>query len=198
MKTIKGLPVYIAEITDPEEGVWDISLVESPATMQDFVCFAKDQMTFSVQDQEKRIISGVVMSADTPIYRRSPKNGEYYIVFTRDVIERMVEKMSLEGKLNNITLNHNGELVKGVILLELFLKDSSKGLDPSYLQNVPDGSLVASYKVENPAIWDLVKSGEFKGFSLTGLFSVIPEQEYSELDEILDLINQVSAKYQKR
>lgn len=198
MKTIKGLPVYIAEITEPEEGIWDISLVENPATRQDFVLFDEDKMTFSVQDEEKRIISGVVMSADVPIYRRSPKNGEYYIVFTRDVIEKMVEKMSLEGKLNNITLNHNGELVEGVTLVELFIKDSSKGLNPTYLKDITEGSLVASYKVENPAIWDLVKAGEFKGFSLTGLFSAVPSEEPNDLDTILDLVTKLEAKYKKK
>lgn len=195
MKTINGIPCYIAQITNLEEGILDISLVENPATKQDFVLFSQDEMAFSVQDPEKRIISGVVMSANVPIYRRSPKNGEYYIIFTPEVIEKMVEKMSLEGKLNNITLNHNGQLVEGVTLVELFTKDSSKGLNPTYLKDVTEGSLIASYKVENEEIWNLVKSGEFKGFSLTGLFSAYLEDEPDELDNILDLLAQLKAKY---
>ena len=173
MKTINGLPCYIAEITGLDEGIFDISLVENPAVKRDFVLFNQDKMNFSVQDEEKRIISGVVMLADVPIYRKSPSVGEYYIVFTRETIEVMVEKMSLEGKLNNITLNHNGELVDGVTLVELFIKDSSKGLNPTYLPDVTEGSLIASYKVENENVWNLIKAGEFKGFSLSGLFSTI-------------------------
>lgn len=195
MKTINNLPCYIAEITDLEEGVFDISLVDDPAVKRDFVLFAKDKMTFSVQDPEKRIVSGVVMLADTPIYRRSPKLGEYYLIFTKETIELMVEKMSAENKLNNITLNHNGELVDGVVLVELFLKDSTRGINPTYLQDIPEGSLIASYKVENEALWSLIKSGEFKGFSITGLFSVVPEDEPSELDDIMNLIHQVKGKY---
>ena len=196
MKTINGLPCYIAEITGLDEGIFDISLVENPAVKRDFVLFNQDKMNFSVQDEEKRIISGVVMLADVPIYRKSPSVGEYYIVFTRETIEVMVEKMSLEGKLNNITLNHNGELVDGVTLVELFIKDSSKGLNPTYLPDVTEGSLIASYKVENENVWNLIKAGEIKGFSLSGLFSTIPAlDEPSDLDSILDLLDQLKAKY---
>lgn len=197
MKTINGLPVYIAQIDNSEEGILDISLVDYPAVKRDFVLFSQDKMNFSIQSEEKRIISGVVMLADTPIYRKSPTAGEYYIVFTRDIIEMMVEKMSFEGKLNNITLNHNGQLVEGVTLVELFIKDSSKGLNPTYLPDVTEGSLIASYKVENEDIWNQIKAGEFRGFSLSGIFSAIPSLD-QPLDEILDLLYQLKAKYLKK
>lgn len=199
MRTFNNLPLYVAEITDPAEGIFDISLVEDPAVKRDFVLFKdQEELTFQVQDESKRIISGVVMLADTPIFRRSPSLGEYYIVFSKDTIELMVEKMSLENKLNNITLNHDGQLVEGVTLMELFFKDSSRGLNPSYLKDVPEGSLVASYKVENDRVWDLVKAGEFKGFSLTGLFSVMLPPEENSLDDILNLLEEVKAKYLKK
>ena len=197
MKTINGLPVYIAQIDNSEEGILDISLVDYPAVKRDFVLFSQDKMNFSIQSEEKRIISGVVMLADTPIYRKSPTAGEYYIVFTRDIIEMMVEKMSFEGKLNNITLNHNGQLVEGVTLVELFIKDSSKGLNPNYLSDVTEGSLIASYKVENEDIWNQIKAGEFRGFSLSGIFSAIPSID-QPLDAILDLLYQLKAKYLKK
>lgn len=199
MRTFNNLPLYVAEITDPAEGIFDISLVEDPAVKRDFVLFKdQEELTFQVQDESKRIISGVVMLADTPIFRRSPSLGEYYIVFSKDTIELMVEKMSLENKLNNITLNHDGQLVEGVTLMELFFKDSSRGLNPSYLKDVPEGSLVASYKVENDKVWNLVKAGEFKGFSLTGLFSVMLPPEENSLDDILNLLEEVKAKYLKK
>ena len=197
MKTINGLPVYIAQINNTEEGILDISLVDCPAINRDFVLFSQDKVNFSIQNEEKRIISGVVMLADTPIYRKSPTAGEYYIVFTRDIIEMMVEKMSFEGKLNNITLNHNGQLVEGVTLVELFIKDSSKGLNPTYLPDVTEGSLIASYKVENEDIWNQIKAGEFRGFSLSGIFSAIPSLD-QPLDDILDLLYQLKAKYLKK
>lgn len=197
MKTINGLPVYIAQINNTEEGILDISLVDCPAIKRDFVLFSQDKVNFSIQNEEKRIISGVVMLADTPFYRKSPTIGEYYMVFPKDTIEVMVEKMSFEGKLNNITLSHNGQLVEGVTLVELFIKDSSKGLNPNYLPDVTEGSLIASYKVENVDIWNQIKAGEFRGFSISGTFTVIPSID-QPLDDILDLLYQLKAKYLKK
>ena len=196
MKTFKGLPVYVAQIDDSEEGILDVSLVDYPATHQDFVLFNQDHLSFSIQDESKRIISGVVMQADQPIYRNSPKFGEYYIVFTPETIKTMVLKMFQEGRQNNISLMHNGDLIEGITLLELFIKDSSKGINPNYLEGVTEGSLIASYKVQDEALWNRIKSGEFRGFSLSGLFSATPTlDEVSDLDSILELLDQLKAKY---
>lgn len=195
MNTFKGLPIFQAEISDLDEGLFDISLVDFPATKQDFVTFDQDKMMFQVQDEERHIVSGVVMAANQLIYRRSPKLGEYYLTFSPETIEAMVLKMFKEGKQNNVTLMHNNQLVPGVTMLEMFIKDEKRGINPSYLQNVPDGSVIASYKVENQELWELIKQGEFRGFSITGLFSIMPEDEPSELDDIMNLIHQVKGKY---
>lgn len=195
MKTINGIPVYLASILNPEEGIFDVSLVEDPAVQRDFVLFNEDKMNFSVQNEEERIISGVVMLADTPIYRRSSNLGEYYIVFSRETLKFLAERLFKEGRQNNISLDHNEELVTGVVMLELFVKDSSKGIDPKYLENVTDGSLIASYKVHNDEIWKQIKEGNFKGFSISGLFTAEPalEEQPDEIDEILNLLNRLDS-----
>jgi hypothetical protein len=36
--------------------------------------------------------------------------------------------------------------------------------------NIPDGSWVATFSVENDEVWELIKSGEYSGFSLEGFF----------------------------
>ena len=41
-------------------------------------------------DNSKHIITGVVCLADTPIYRYNERMGEYYVVFTKETIEKMV------------------------------------------------------------------------------------------------------------
>lgn len=194
IKTINGIPLYQAILTNPEEGIFDVSLVEDPAVRQDFVLFNQDKMNFSIQNEEEQIISGVVMLADTPIYRKSPKLGEYYIVFSRETLKAIAEKLFQEGKQNNVSLEHEDKLVEGVTMLELFIKDESKGINPTYLENVPDGSLIASYKVNNPELWREIKEGTFRGFSISGLFTALPENNPSELDEVLALLNELEGK----
>lgn len=192
----KGLPLFNAEILDTEEGLVDVSLVDDPAIQRDWIFFSsQEEVKFRIQDEDQHIISGVVLVPNTPIYRRTSEGKEFYIQFSETTIKEMILKMGRENLYNKITLNHENKPVEGVTLVEIFLKDSSKGINPNFIDDVPEGSIFASYKVENEDLWNRIKSGEFKGFSISGLFSVVPVEEKDELDDVLGLIKQVEAKY---
>ena len=45
---------------------------------------------------------------------------------------------------------------------------------PKGFEDLPDGSWFGSYKVDNEAVWNDIKAGTFKGFSVEGMF--IPER----------------------
>ena len=172
---LKGTKLYEAKVKDFNEGVFAISLVDKPAVEKDFVLFKesdKAPLRFSVDDEMEHIISGVVMLADTPIYRR---NGdfEYYIYYSPETIKLMSQKMLEDQTFNNIDLQHDGEYIPGVKLVEVYIKDSSKGISPNFVEDVPDGSLMASFKIEDEQLWDEIKNGDaLKGFSLEGLFTM--------------------------
>lgn len=171
---LSKLPVYKALITDEDEGIFVISLVDMPATEVNWMCFNKNEkrQTFKITNTEQHILSGVVMTADTPIYRVSPDGQEYYIMFTKDVIKKMAEKMLSDNTFNNIDIQHNGELLPDgqVKLVELFICDKNKGINPNYI-DVPDGSLMANYKVYDENLWNEIKNGDLNGFSLEGYFT---------------------------
>ena len=187
----KNLPIFYAEINSDEEGIFAISLVDFPATQRNFICFNEDKaiQLFSIQNEEEHIISGVVMPANTPIYRRDDKGFEYYIVYKPETIKLMAEKMLKDNNQNQVDLMHNGKLVGSVNLVELYIKDASKGIVPSYMDEVPDGSLIATYKVRDEEIWKAIKSGELNGFSLAGLFSI--EKEDSEETDLQEILSQL-------
>lgn len=187
----KNLPIFYAEINSEDEGIFAISLVDYPATQKNFVCFNEDKAVqlFSIQDEEEHIVSGVVMSANTPIYRKDLKGFEYYIVYKPETIKLMAEKMLKDNTQNQVDLMHNGETIGSVNLVELFIKDSSKGMDPNYMEEVPDGSLMATYKVRDEKIWNSIKSGELRGFSLAGIFSI--EKEDSEERDLQEILSQL-------
>ena len=191
MEINKNLPIFYAEINSDDEGIFAISLVDFPATQRNFVCFNEDKafQLFSIQDEEEHIVSGVVMSANTPIYRKDEKGFEYYLVYKPETIKLMAEKMLIDNTQNQVELMHNGQLVGSVNLVELFIKDSSKGIVPNYMEDVPDGSLIATYKVRDEKIWKAIKSGELNGFSLAGLFSI--EKEDSEEKDLQEILSQL-------
>lgn len=173
------LPIFEAVITDENSGVFCVSLVSNPATQIDFVCFDEDKpiMKFAVEDAKERLVSGVIMLADTPIYRR---NGdyEYYIRYSKDTLKIMAEKMIFDGVGSSVNIQHkDNSNVDGVNLVELFVIDREKGISPTYFEAVPDGSLIGTYKVHNEDVWNMIEKGEVLSFSLEGYFQVIETQE---------------------
>lgn len=174
-----GLPVYRADINmDDDTGMLMISLVDSPAVERNFVAFSKERMTYSIGDEEKRMVFGVVMLADTLIYRRDG-DFEYWIEYDRPTIEKMAEKYFRMGYQNNVDTDHNLKLEDGIYLTQMFIKDSAKGISPEGFDDVRDGSLFGQFHVENDEVWESIKKGDYKGFSLYGIFDVSPcEQEY--------------------
>jgi hypothetical protein len=151
MDLFNELPIYQAEITDGCDGIEFVALTSKPAINVSFLKF-NDSLKFSA-DEEKRIITGPVMLANTPLFRRDPKRGEYYVVYTPETIDLMATKMLYDKRTTAVNIEHiEGSEVKGVILKELYIKDSSRGISPDEFADVPDGSLFATYKVENQVI----------------------------------------------
>lgn len=177
-KTINNIPIYEAQIGE-DGGCYCVSLVDFPAVEQDFVYFRNEeqQLKFTIQDEEQRKVTGVVMRANYPIYRIGNGGYEFYVVFTKETIEEMTLKMLKEGYQNDISIMHNGELIEGVSLLEIYQKDSEKGINPKGFEHIEEGSLFGTYKVESDKIWDLIKSGEVKGFSIEVIMALAPVEE---------------------
>lgn len=173
--TINGIPLFNALITDWETGMYAISLVDRPAVESDFLKFADEQKMplYCVADEERKIVRGVIMRADFPIYRRSEEMGEYYIVFSADTIRIMAEKYLADYNQNNITLHHiAGSYAEGIHLVQYFLKDTAQGISPVGFENIEDGSLFAEFQIHDEMLWEQIKAGTFKGFSLEGVFAL--------------------------
>lgn len=170
---INGIPVFRATLASGRCGMQKISLVDAPAVQTDFLAFKEGEqpMRYAVQDEEKHLVYGVIMRADYPIYRYSKQTGEYYIMFSPDVIREMAEKYLVEGRQNEVNLQHEeGSDVEGVHLVQWFIKDSGKGIAPVGFEDVENGSLFGEFHIVNEDVWAGVKSGEYKGFSLEGIF----------------------------
>ena len=178
-KTYKGLPIYDASIGGESDGILRISLVDDPAVCSDFIALAAQHrlLTYAVQSEEKRLVCGVVMRANFPIYRRDADGYEYYIVYKPATIRQMAEKYLADNRQNEVNIMHKaGSDVDGVQMVQWFIKDTARGIAPEGFDDISDGSLFAEFHVENDEVWEGVRDGSFKGFSLEGLFEVKPEQ----------------------
>lgn len=176
MTTYNGLPLWEAKIdmSDYDTGMFCVSLVDAPATESNFLAFNKEEklITYSVQDEEQRKVFGLVMAADMPIYRIGNGGYEYYIVYSRETLADMMEKYFAQGFQNNVDTMHNFEMEDGITLTQMFVKDTEKGVSPKGFEDYADGSIFAEYKIHNDEVWNSIKNGEYKGFSLAGYFNV--------------------------
>lgn len=182
------LPIYRAIVNEADEtGMTTISLVDAPAVEQDFFYFNEDKkvLTYAIETEEQRKVFGLVMSCDTPIYRRTSEGYEYYIFYDRKTIEFMAEKYLKLNRQNNVDLSHSFELEDGIFLNEIFIKDTEKGINPKGFEEVKDGSLFATFHVQNDEVWSAIKEGTFKGFSLSGLFEteLVKEIDFNKTDK---------------
>ena len=185
--TIGGLPVFQACVTDADTGMFKISLVDDPAVQSNFLAFdaAKRVPMYAVSDEEKRLVLGVVMRADFPIFRRDTGFGEYYVLYKADQIRVMAEKYLAEGRQNAVNLMHeDGTDTDGVQMVQYFIK--GKGINPDGFDEISDGSLFAEFHVVDDGIWEEIKAGTYKGFSLEGVFDLVPEQDVNEVRDIVD------------
>lgn len=186
------IPIYEAIINDQSEGIFKISLVDLPAVESDFLTFKKqDLIKYSIQNEEQRIVYGVLMRADFNIYRYSKDLGEFYIRYSKETIKKMAEKLMLDGFHNNINLQHQID-TEGVNLIQIFIKDEANGVSPKGFEDIEDGSLFAVYKINNEKVWRSIKEGIFKGFSLEGYFEIKPTKlETSRMKKLEKLKKQL-------
>lgn len=193
---MEKLPIYEAKISDEWDGIEAIALVDLPAVESNFMAFKKDKpkMMYSVQNEEQHVIFGVLMRAEFPIYRIGASGYEYYIIYHKDTVRQMAQKMLKDGVQNSFNVMHDPDMpIEGIECFQIFLKDTQKGISPANFDDIEDGSLFGAFKVTNEAVWQAIKDGTFKGFSIEGYFTV-EEQEQVENKQVKKQKNTTMSK----
>ena len=174
------MKVFYIKINDDDiTGIDAISLVDVPAVEKNFLCFSEEKPIKLNFNNSKHIITGVVCLADTPIYRYNERYGEYYVVFSKETILKMVEKFAKMDLFKSVNLQHDDEkFVDGIYMIESYITNKERGITPVEFADIPDGSWICSYKVDNDDLWnEIINGNKLNGFSLQGLFDL---QEHFE------------------
>lgn len=170
-----------------------ISLVDLPAVESDFQKFGK-AVRVQMESEEKRLIIGCVMRAGFPIYRVDER-GEYYTSFSAETIRTMAEKYLEENRQNRVNLMHAGEEVRGVQMVQLFIKDAAKGISPAGFEDIEDGSLFAEFHVVDDEIWGWIKEGILRGFSLEGMFEMQETTTQEDMKKLKEMLAKIISKF---
>ena len=173
---LRELPLYdiIIDLDDPQTTVSFNSLVANPAHQKSFETFSQ-KIAYQFNDEEQ-VITGVAISANTPIFRRDPDTGEeYYVNFSPSAIKDIVFDYARRENFNNVNLEHNSKrVVDGIFMIMSYIIDEKKGFTAhERFKDEKDGSWLVSYKLTNKDVYDAAKAGMFTGFSIEGVFQLL-------------------------
>lgn len=188
-----------------------ISMVTEPAIDSDFVFFSKDKdiVKEAFSSDEKHMVYGAVLRPDFPIYRYDGEN-EYYLEFTSESIERMARDYMMNYRQGNVTIQHE-EYANEVFMVESWIKqdmDKDKSVSVGLDKSLPIGTWFCGFYVNNNDIWERIKSGELKGFSVEAMidledFAKVKKEDEFEMnetfwDKLKTIVNEALGKNEEK
>lgn len=185
MKKLKKYSV-VADTSD----VYAISLVEEPAIEIDYIALNKDKEDKSnlkfIKDEktEKYMVLGPALIPDKEIYRNYDGN-EFYVSFSAECIERLSQKFmkNLYGG-GTFTKDHES-YAEGCYLAESWIKTTENDKSNDLGFDCPIGTWFVSAKIDSIELWQSIKNGERKGFSIESwvdLEEIVNKKENKEND----------------
>lgn len=170
MASLNGLPVFyikVDESLESNQGIDFVSLVDVPAIETNWVALS-NQKKFEF-NTDKQLLFGPILIPDQPIYRFSKEMGEYYVVFTKDEISKMVRKFQAQQKTVNLNYQHKKDSqLSNAVIQEIWLTESPDK-SQKYGFELPEGSAFVVAHIGDSKFWnEEVKTGNVRGFSIEG------------------------------
>jgi len=117
-------------------------------------------------DKEKQLLYGPFLIPNKLIYRSDETNGEYYVRFSVEEIEKISSKFNSDLNSKNINLQHSDKKVEAFVAQNWMIEgeqDKSKNLG----FDLPEGTWFGAVKIIDENFWnEKVKTNEVKGFSV--------------------------------
>ena len=144
---------------------------------------------FSFND-EKMEITGAAIVPNKFIIRYDNFMRPYYVFFSKETTKKLADKFMRDKLTDSTNLEHTDVKAEGTFVSESWivedpLNDKSNALGLDY----PEGTWVVSMKVQNKELWDDIKKGKYKGYSVEGFFE--EKLLFSHEDIVLEQINQI-------
>ena len=174
----KDLPIYKITIEDEYDdgenlGIEMIAFTNMPAIKVKGLAFNSENKMLFADDVKYRITAPAMIPMD--IYRRDSEEGDYYVQFTADVIEKIHAKFMADLRNRDIfNLEHDTDKKVPAYILETWIVDNptkDKAFSTFGIE-VPEGTLMVTAQVTDPEYYNkLVEEGQV-GFSIEGFLGL--------------------------
>ena len=175
----------------PDSLVYAISLVEYPAIESNFICLSEEKpIQVCLEQDEKQMVFGAVLIPDKPIYRCN-QDEEYYIRFPKETIEVLAHEYLQNDNIYSFTQQHKDN-AEGVSIIESWVKTSENDKSVDLGIDAPIGTWFIGAKIDNEELWQGIKAGEMKGFSVESFLNfeqiMMNKQEDKMAKENLEVV----------
>ena len=175
----------------PDSLVYAISLVECPAIESNFVYLSEEKpIQVCLEQDEKHMVFGAVLIPDKPIYRYN-QDEEYYLRFPKETIEVLAHEYLQNDNIYSFTKQHK-ENADGVSIIESWVKTSNNDKSVDLGIDAPIGTWFVGAKIDNEEIWQGIKDGSMRGFSVESFLNfdeiMMNKQENKMTEEKLETI----------
>lgn len=176
-------PIFEVQATTDNE-LTAVALVDAPAIERTWVKFDQHKKV-KLATNDRQIVTGALLIPDQLIYRNQD-GMQFYLKYTKESIEQLHLNFMKNNRNTEINLMHiENDKPAGVFIYEIFQSDAERGIKaPDGFEDLPDGTLYASAKVDNPETWTAIKQGEFTGFSIEAWVSPVQIQQSQDEDLI--------------
>jgi hypothetical protein len=172
-------------------GVHAMSLVENPAIEVDFVALSKTRKVqqAAVEEGERKMVYGAVMLPEQLIYRVDAVGREYYCKYSKETINKIAQEYLKRNMHHNSNLEHEIPIA-GCTVVESWITEGQFDKSQNFGFNFPEGTWCIGMKIDNDEVWQSIKQGDVKGFSLEGFFTEISD-EYMTQQEIEKIMKEL-------
>ena len=127
--------------------------------------------TFAFSSDDEMIVTGPAMVPQQLILRKDEMGNPFHVYFSKDTIKKIAKKFFEYNKQNNTDVNHDDNISTNNTLLESWIvEDPNMDKSKAMGFEVPAGTWMASYKINDEATWKQIKNGELNGYSIAGNF----------------------------
>lgn len=130
---------------------------------------ASKEYKFGLNEEKRRVV-GPMLIPNKLILRVDEEGKPFYVYFSEDTVRQIAEKAIKEKLIDVVNLEHNPDMPVKAHMTSSWIKESDDDKSKMYGMNVPNGTWLAEYKIEDDNVWQMIKDGVINGFSIEGFF----------------------------
>jgi len=132
---------------------------------------SSNNFKFNIEEEQMKV-TGPLLIPNKLILRLDEDENPYYVFFSEDTVKQISERMIKDKRVDQVNLEHDSNIMVDSVMTESWLvTDPANDKSNIYGMTMPKNTWMATYQINDPKVWSLIKAGVLKGFSLEGYFA---------------------------